>query len=633
MRKIFVILIFQLILIGFVKSQIQKVSGYQFWFDNNYSNKTDSTLIVPVADFNLQTEIPTTGLSAGLHTFHIRFVCDSNIWSGVQSQFFQKLPSGTNPSVNKMTAYEYWVDNNYAGKTYSGITPALSYHLIDSLSFASATIGLHTFHIRFKDENGQWSSILSQFFQKLPPATSVNSKMSAYEYWIDNDYSNKVLSGFAPIQNFQLIDSLAFSSITNGLHTFHIRFKDENGQWSIILSQFFQKLPSVTSNIPNLVTAYKYWIDMSDTTVKNVKLSSPTNPYNLLTLLDLIHIPKGNHEIHFQFTDTLKQWSSVLTDTFYKYPTVIANFTASNMFLCDSGWVHFTNNSFDADTVHWEFDNGVTSNLENPSQYFNTYGVHPVMLIAIDTTKGVIDTLILNVSVIHHPIVNLGNDTSICPSGITLNAWNPNSTYLWSNLATDSVINVNIQGTYSVLVTNQYGCIAEDTIHINMNPAPHVELGNDTIICAYNSIILDAGAGFNTYIWNTGQSTQTITVSNPGIYSVEVFNSYGCTKTDSIHVLIDTCTIINELSENTYFSVYPNPNNGLFNVKAETINNEPVNFTITDLYGRLLYKKDNIIMRKGELFLIDASGFVNGIYMLHVSSTSAGIVKKIAIKH
>jgi hypothetical protein len=296
--------------------------------------------------------------------------------------------------------------------------------------------------------------------------------------------------------------------------------------------------------------------------------------------------------------------------------------------------VNFSNSSFDADTFYWVFDNGITSNLENPSLFFNTYGVHPVILIATDTTEGVIDTLILNVSVMHHPNVNLGNDTAICPSlWITLNARNPNSTYLWSTSATDSVIHVNSQGTYSVQVTNQYGCLAKDTIHVYMNPAPLVDLGNDTTICAGNSVIFDAGSGFTTYIWNTGQSTQTITTSLSGTYIVEVHNSYGCISKDSVHVLIDLCAGLYELSGNTYISVYPNPNNGLFNVKAETSIPEPVNFTITDLSGRILYKKDNIVLMKGELLLIDASGFANGIYMLYISSTSERIVKKIAINH
>jgi gliding motility-associated-like protein len=58
-------------------------------------------------------------------------------------------------------------------------------------------------------------------------------------------------------------------------------------------------------------------------------------------------------------------------------------------------------------------------------------------------------------------------------------------------------------------------------------------IGPDATICSGTSKILDAGAGKQSYEWNTGETTQTITVSKPGTYRVTT-NSSGCVLHDTI---------------------------------------------------------------------------------------------------
>ncbi|MDD5570153.1 MAG: PKD domain-containing protein [Bacteroidales bacterium] len=617
MRKLLLI-IFQLLFIGFANSQVQKIISYQYWFDSNFSSKTDSTIAVPAVNYNLQALIPTNGLSIGLHTFHLRFKSDSNLWSSVLSQFFQKLPS-TSPLTNKISSYEYWVDNNYAGKVLIAVGPAENYQLIDSILMSSLTNGLHTFHIRFKDEAGQWSSVLSQFFQKIPAGTTVDAKMTAYEYWIDNNYAGKVFAGVSPSQNYQLLDSLPFASISNGLHTIHMRFKDQKGQWSSVLSQFFQKLPlgatadakimayeywidnnysgKVSANVtpsqnfqlldslpftsasvglhtlhirfkdqkqqwssvlsqffqklpntlcvPNLITAYKYWVDISDSTMRTVYLAVPTNPYNLLSDLDLKHIPKGNHTINFQFKDTLGLWSSVLTDTIYKFPTPTANFIADKYLLCDSGLITFTNQSFDADTFKWDFDDGHTSNLINPTHYFTSPGLYHVKLVAYDTTETVKDSITHDIRIDASPIVNLGNDVSLCQgNSIVLDAGNAGCTYSWSTGETISAITVSTTNVFSVTATTQYGCTDRDTINVTVNPLPNVTATGNTICIGATTYI--TGSGANTYTWSTTQTGSSVSV-NPTVtttYYVTGTDNNGCTNTAQTVVNVNSLPTI-----------------------------------------------------------------------------------------
>jgi len=62
-----------------------------------------------------------------------------------------------------------------------------------------------------------------------------------------------------------------------------------------------------------------------------------------------------------------------------------------------------------------------------------------------------------------------------------------------------------------------------------------VKLGDD-IITYQNSVQLDAGPGFNSYLWSTDETSRTISVTNTGKYLVTVVDENSCTNSDSIHV-------------------------------------------------------------------------------------------------
>jgi len=72
-------------------------------------------------------------------------------------------------------------------------------------------------------------------------------------------------------------------------------------------------------------------------------------------------------------------------------------------------------------------------------------------------------------------------------------------------------------------------------------PTLIVDLGADTIICPGDSIMLDAGNPGLNYLWSTGDTTQTLTISNSGTYWVSVVNGSGCTGSDTVYIQVDTC--------------------------------------------------------------------------------------------
>ncbi|MEQ8627443.1 PKD domain-containing protein [Ekhidna sp.] len=77
-----------------------------------------------------------------------------------------------------------------------------------------------------------------------------------------------------------------------------------------------------------------------------------------------------------------------------------------------------------------------------------------------------------------------------------------------------------------------------------------VDLGNDTTICVDEILTLDAGTG-QSFVWNTGETTQTIDVDTTGTYWVEVTDASGCTGFDDIEVL--EYGVSNQTSNQWYF--------------------------------------------------------------------------------
>ncbi|MBX3253681.1 MAG: PKD domain-containing protein [Chitinophagaceae bacterium] len=142
------------------------------------------------------------------------------------------------------------------------------------------------------------------------------------------------------------------------------------------------------------------------------------------------------------------------------------------------------------------------------------------------------------------PVVNLGADQNICAGGsITLDAGNAGSGYLWSTGETTQTINVTTTGTYSVTVSNG-SCSADDDINITVNTSTlNVNLGNDTTLCSGGTLTLDAGNAGATYLWSTGETSQTIIASSTGSYWVEVSNG-SCFDRDTINVTINTTPLV-----------------------------------------------------------------------------------------
>ncbi|MEM9991179.1 MAG: PKD-like domain-containing protein, partial [Bacteroidota bacterium] len=101
--------------------------------------------------------------------------------------------------------------------------------------------------------------------------------------------------------------------------------------------------------------------------------------------------------------------------------------------------------------------------------------------------------------------------------------------------------------TYTFTDTN--GCTSMDDATIVVNALPTVAITGNTMICdagtgaspAEEMTTLDAGAGFTSYAWSSGETTQTISTSTPGNYGVTVTDANACTASTQVTVTQGTC--------------------------------------------------------------------------------------------
>ena len=200
-------------------------------------------------------------------------------------------------------------------------------------------------------------------------------------------------------------------------------------------------------------------------------------------------------------------------------------------------------------------DETVTLNAGNPGSTYlwNTGATTQSINVTVTGNYSVVvtngfactDSDIIHVTINPTPVVNIGNNIQICANeGIILDAENAGAEYLWSTGATTQTIFVNSTAIYSVEVTNVFGCSATDNVNIVANPAPVFDLGEDVHFCDGGSIIFDATTPLSTYLWSTGATSPTITVTEEGIYSVTVTNNFGCSETDEVEVTIDTSPVV-----------------------------------------------------------------------------------------
>lgn len=241
-----------------------------------------------------------------------------------------------------------------------------------------------------------------------------------------------------------------------------------------------------------------------------------------------------------------------------------ANFGVDTAFFCDFGTVNFIDSTTFNDPIlqyNWNFGDGGTSNLQQPSHVYNSEGIYNVQLHVL-TQTGCRDTIQKNalVKVINRPLIDINGDSVICinnsilHTGIFLRADTSIVNWQWNfpNGVTYNVQNPPLQfyntaGTFTITAyaTNSSGCKDTTRQTIVVNPLPTVTMPGQLTINAGFPVIIPATYTPNTvsWIWSPATGLSCANCPTPSavprintFYQVYFTDANNCSNTGRIQI-------------------------------------------------------------------------------------------------
>ncbi len=195
-----------------------------------------------------------------------------------------------------------------------------------------------------------------------------------------------------------------------------------------------------------------------------------------------------------------------------------------------------THNETNYQTYYWyKLNKNGEQLLETDNDYLATEpGSYKLQLVDLNgCQKSDTTVLILN----QFPDIDLGDDRTACEMEyLVITAQGDFVSYKWND---DASLNTNkllvtSAGKYKVEVTNTVGCLAADSVEINVQSAPQLDLGPDVTLCPGLTHPLSAPAGYS-YLWSNGSVDQNIELED-GKHTLKITDSNGCSSTDTVTV-------------------------------------------------------------------------------------------------
>ena len=572
------------------------LSGYEYWFDNDYGSKT-TVNVANTQMLDLSETITATSLSLGFHSFHIRFRNNTGVWCSTQSDLFYKHGTG---NQNNLTSYEYWFDDNPAEKVSVPIENQPTADLVTTIDAAALPPGLHKAHVRFQSGD-QPSVVSSGYFYKSGTASIAENAISGYRFWFDNDPANmRVISLAGPAGNVILLDSIELPYLPLGKHLMTVDFIDTVGNYSSIVNDSVDvqrclpyKAKAISGNtqvckgtsgmvysIPAIAnaTGYSWNLPEGATLVSGANTRTITVDYALNAATGLITV-SGTNPCGNGLENSLHVNLNPLPTPTISGDTVVCAGASGTIYSADPGYSGYT----------WTVTSGGS------------------ILSGIGTNQ------------------------------ITVN---------W----TTSPGEQTISGGY----TNSFGCYDTKEIHVHVKPAPPStrtltgivvpdgqtlcadatdtlivpETGNILQVQNGGSAILMAGRIIHILPGTTGASGSYIHayISSDCFYCLAIPHTLPqAFKEEPIAGITGQEAI--DTAAGNFFRIYPNPTTGRFTLESNSPENLSGTIEIFGIHGEKLISEQLPDGKKHEFSL---SGRPNGIYVVRVMSDSVtGIARVI----
>jgi hypothetical protein len=167
------------------------------------------------------------------------------------------------------------------------------------------------------------------------------------------------------------------------------------------------------------------------------------------------------------------------------------------------------------------------------------------------------------------------------------------------------------------------------TKQLTVKTNPIVNLGGPTIYTRLPYTI-DAGPGQLSYLWNTGATTSTLSVTQDGIYTVTVTGTNGCKTKSSVGINVELVGIIGAIKEGLNVNIFPNPASDQVTIEAVFSHEGTYILEIYNVQNTLILSKEiNTADYKESLYIGDLQ---RGIYFIRIRNNDTYNVSKLIIQ-
>lgn len=229
------------------------------------------------------------------------------------------------------------------------------------------------------------------------------------------------------------------------------------------------------------------------------------------------------------------------------------------------------------------------------------------------------------------------NDTIVC-EGISVTLFGsisngPDVSYVWSGFLGASQITddntlvdyeqVDDKDTIIVELTHR-GCVTYDTVNIERIPKPKVVYTHDTNGLAFN-VRTNTSSG-NQHWWDFGDGDTSVfpmprhLYATAGTYTVTYKNKNICGEATDTREISLILLGVENLTSGSGFVLFPNPNNGIFNIQLEGVNNEEVSIQVIDMGGKIVHSENYGSINGDMNKEVQIDGLNAGMYILNLKT-------------
>jgi len=196
-------------------------------------------------------------------------------------------------------------------------------------------------------------------------------------------------------------------------------------------------------------------------------------------------------------------------------------------------------------------------------------------------------------------------------------------------------------GTATITVKSVNSCGQSNssnplTVTIYATPVVTLTLADDTVCLTTPAFQLSGGTPAGGSYSGDGVSNNWFYPQSAGTGSHTITYSYtdphGCQASAQDVIYVDACTGISEFFNGLQVEIYPNPNNGFFNIKLASTEEKNIMIRIVNKLGEVVYAAENINVSGRYSDRIDLSQQSAGLYFISLIGNDGMFTEKLIIR-